>query len=87
MFKVSCLSAYSDRSLKIKGWLILCSITVGRRSSFSFYEAIETSHVLQFGVCVKKECGVLRVCEAKGMEVLKICDEIVYPLCIKELRV
>lgn len=77
MIEIARLSADAYRSIQIKRQFICVgSIPFG----LGLDKLVEAIDVLELGVCIKEESGMVRVRYPERVKFLEVCNEVMYPL-------
>ena len=88
MLEVTRLAAHADRRVEVKWQLVLVQLaplcTCAPRLSLD--ETVKARNVFQFRVRIEEERRVVRIGDAKGVQLLQICNKVVDALCVQELR-
>ena len=82
VLKVPRLPADADRRLQIKRQLVRV-LRIPTRLGLD--EAIQARDVFELGVRVEQQCGMVRVRKAQSVDFLKVGNEVVNALRVKEL--
>lgn len=85
VLEVARLAAHTDRGIEVERELVLVA-GGGRAERLALDEAVKARNVLELRVRVQQERRVVRVREPERVQLLQVRHEVMYPLCVQELR-